>query len=127
MIKRRLPPVHPGEILVKEFMEPHGLRIGQVAKALYVTPRRISDICHCKRPVTASMAVRLSLYFETSVDFWTGLQMDYDIQTELDLNGERIAAEVKPRDGLSTLAAKITEDNRHGEIDLGPKKSKEEW
>jgi addiction module HigA family antidote len=76
----RLPNIHPGEILLEEFMEPHGISQNRLGRDIGVSPRRINEIVHGKRSVTADTAIRLGRYFGTSAAFWTGLQSDYDIE-----------------------------------------------
>jgi len=93
--KRKLAPVHPGEILLEEFMRPLGLSQTRLARALGVSPRRINEIVHGKRSVTADTALRLSRYFGTSADFWLGLQLDYDLDVAKDRLGDKIAQEVQ--------------------------------
>jgi len=92
---KKLPPVHPGEILLEEFMKPLGLSQTRLGRDLGVSPRRINEIVHGKRSVTADTALRLSRYFGTSAEFWLGLQADYDLDTASDRLGERIQREVK--------------------------------
>lgn len=91
----KLSPVHPGEILLEEFMKPLGLSQNRVGHDLGVSPRRINEIVHGKRSVTADTALRLSRYFGTSPEFWLGLQADYDLDMAKDLLAERIEREVK--------------------------------
>ena len=91
----KLAPVHPGEILVEEFMKPLGLSQTRLGRDLGVSPRRINEIVHGKRSITADTALRLSRYFGTSAEFWLGLQADYDLDVASDLLADRIAREVK--------------------------------
>ena len=93
--QRKLAPVHPGEILLEEFMKPLGLSQTRLGRDLGVSPRRINEIVHGKRSVTADTALRLSRYFGTSAEFWLGLQAYYDLDTASDRLAERIAREVK--------------------------------
>jgi len=93
--QKKLAPVHPGEILLEEFMKPLGLSQTRLGRDLGVSPRRINEIVHGKRSVTADTALRLSRYFGTSAEFWLGLQADYDLDTAADRLGERIQREVK--------------------------------
>ena len=88
-------PIHPGEILLEEFMKPLGLSQTRLGRDLGVSPRRINEIVHGKRSVTADTALRLSRYFGTSAGFWLGLQADYDLDTATDRLAERIEREVK--------------------------------
>jgi antitoxin HigA-1 len=93
--QRKLAPVHPGEILLEEFMQPLGLSQTRLGRDLGVSPRRINEIVHGKRSITADTALRLSRYFGTSPEFWLGLQADYDLDTASDRLAERILKEVK--------------------------------
>jgi addiction module HigA family antidote len=93
--QKKLPPVHPGEILLEEFMKPLGLSQTRLGRDLGVSPRRINEIIHGKRSLTADTALRLSRYFGTSAEFWLGLQSDYDLDLASDRLAERIAREVK--------------------------------
>lgn len=77
----RLPPVHPGEVLLIDFMEPLGVTQHALAVAIGVPPRRINEIVHHKRAVTADTALRLARFFGTSSALWTGLQATYDTET----------------------------------------------
>jgi addiction module HigA family antidote len=74
----RLAPVHPGEVLLHDFMEPMEITQHRLAVTIGVPPRRINEIVHCNRAVTADTALRLSRFFGTSSEFWTGLQATYD-------------------------------------------------
>ena len=84
MSVERIPPVHPGEILMEEFLKPMGLSQNRLAKDLGVSPRRINEIVLGKRSITADTALRLAHYFGMSPEFWLGLQMDYAIEVEED-------------------------------------------
>ncbi len=77
---RRLDPVHPGEVLLEEFMRPMGISINRLARDLSVPPGRISAIVNGKRAITADTALRLGRYFEVSPETWVGLQADYDLR-----------------------------------------------
>ncbi len=94
MTKELLAPIHPGEILLEEFMGPLGLSQYRVAKDIGVHPRRINEIVHGKRSITADTALRLSRYFGTSERFWLNLQARYDLEVEKDRLGERLNQEV---------------------------------
>ena len=83
-------PTHPGEILLTEFLKPMGISQYRVAKAIDVPARRINEIVHGKRGITADTALRLARYFGTSAEVWMGLQADYDLQTERDKHGAEI-------------------------------------
>ena len=89
------PPIHPGEVLLEEFIKP--LRISQyrLAKDVSVHPRRINQIVHGQRSVTADTALRLSRYFGTSERFWLNLQSGYDLEVEKQRLGDRLAKEVR--------------------------------
>jgi addiction module HigA family antidote len=86
MAKSQLKPVHPGEVLVEEFLRPMELSQNRLAIAIGVPPRRINEIALEKRSITADTALRLAKYFGNSAQFWLGLQMDYD----LDVAGLRL-------------------------------------
>ncbi len=90
----KLPPVHPGEILLEEFLKPLALSQYRVAKDTSVPPRRINEIVHGKRAVTADTALRLARYFGTSERFWLNLQSRYDLELEKDRLGDRLVREV---------------------------------
>ena len=80
MTKRDYTPIHPGEILLEDFLKPMGISQYRLAQAIYVPPRRINEIIHGTRGITADTAIRLSRYFGTSAELWLGLQADYDLQ-----------------------------------------------
>ena len=96
-MKRKIKPVHPGEILLEEFLKPMGLSQYRVAKDISVPPRRINEIIHRKRSVTADTALRLSQYFGLSERFWLNLQSWYDLEVEKDRLGDRLQREVATR------------------------------
>lgn len=93
----KLPPVHPGEILLEEFLNPLETSQYRLAKDISVSPRRINEIVHGKRAVTADTALRLSRYFGTSERFWLNLQTRYDLEVEKDRLGDRLEKEVRAR------------------------------
>ena len=95
----KLEPIHPGEILMVEFLEPMGISQYRVAKDISVPPRRINEIVHGLRSVTADTALRLARYFGTSERFWLNLQTRYDLETEKDRLGDRLEREVLRRAG----------------------------
>jgi len=97
MTGKRLPPVHPGEVLLEEFLKPLGLSQNRLGLSLGVHPRRINEIVLRKRRVTAQTALRLARYFGTSPQFWLGLQSDYDLDVAADALGERLEREVQVR------------------------------
>ena len=91
---KKIPPIHPGEILLEEFMRPFGLSQNQLGKELHVSPRRINEIVHGRRSVTADTALRLARFFGNSASFWLGLQMDYDLDVAADASAPHIRKEV---------------------------------
>lgn len=95
MNKDKIPPVHPGEILFEEFLKPMSISQNRLALDIRVPPRRINEIVHGKRRITADTALRLGRYFDMSSQFWLGLQMDYDLDREEDRLGERLKKEVR--------------------------------
>lgn len=97
MATQHLHPVHPGEVLLEEFLKPMGLSQNQLALAVRVPARRINEIVLQRRGISADTALRLSHYFGNSAEFWLGLQMDYDLDTiRLDAGG-KIQSEVQRR------------------------------
>lgn len=100
---RRLIPVHPGEVLHEEFLGPMGISQYRLARDIGVSPRRINEIVHGSRAVSADTALRLGRYFGTSERFWLNLQAQYDLDTEYDRVGDRIEREVTPR-AVSAIA-----------------------
>jgi antitoxin HigA-1 len=94
MATSKLAPVHPGEVLIEEFLEPMQLSQYRLAKDISVPPRRINEIVHGKRAVTADTALRLGRYFDTTPRFWLNLQAQYDLDTEADRLGDRLDHEV---------------------------------
>jgi addiction module HigA family antidote len=95
MSQQKLNPVHPGEILLEEFLKPMGISQNRLANSIGVPPRRINEIVLEKRSVTADTALRLAQYFGTSAKFWLGLQSDYDLDITSDKVGRRIQKEVR--------------------------------
>jgi addiction module HigA family antidote len=93
----KLAPIHPGEILLEEFLEPLGISQYRLAKDISVPPRRINEIVHGIRAITANTALRLARYFGTSERFWLNLQTRYDLEVEKDRLGSRLKNEVLPR------------------------------
>ena len=87
-----MPPIHPGEILGEEFLEPLGVTPHRLAKSIGVAPRRIHAIVHGQRAVSAETALLLSRFFGTSAEFWLGLQSQYDLDTAMDRIGSRLDA-----------------------------------
>ncbi len=91
---KKLEPVHPGEVLLYEFLEPMELSQNQLARDLGVPPRRINEIVLRKRRISADTSLRLARYFKMSPEFWMGLQMQYDLDIERDHLGDRLSHEV---------------------------------
>ena len=95
MIEKKFAPVHPGEVLLEEFLKPIGISQYRLAKDIGVHPRRINEIVHGKRSITANTALRLSRYFGMSDRFWLNLQTRYDLEMEKDCFAGRLEKEVK--------------------------------
>jgi addiction module HigA family antidote len=91
--KKLLDPIHPGEILLEEFMKPLGISINRLARDLAVPPGRISAIVNGKRAVTADTALRLAKYFGTSSELWLGLQAEFDLR----IAKRTVGAEIEKR------------------------------
>ena len=89
--------IHPGEILLEEFLKPMEISQNRLARDIGVPPRRINEIVHGKRAVSADTALRLARYFGTSEGFWMGLQADYDLEEARDRLGDRLDREVRTR------------------------------
>ena len=96
MPSRKLNPIHPGEVLLEEFLKPMALSQNRLALDLGVPPRRINEIVLGKRGISADTALRLARYFNMSPQFWLGLQMDYDLDVAADVLTNRIKKEVRP-------------------------------
>ncbi len=96
-----LKPIHPGEILREEFMKPMGLTQYRLAKDISVPPRRINEIFHEKRAITADTALRLSRYFGNSARFWMNLQSRYELETAKAVLKDRLDKEVTPQPGVA--------------------------
>ena len=94
----KLAPVHPGEILLAEFLTPLGISRYRLAKDMSVPPRRVNDIVRGGRPITADTALRLARYFGTSERFWLNLQAHYDLEVEKERLGDRLEREVTVRE-----------------------------
>lgn len=94
MTQRKLPPIHPGEILEEEFLKPMGISQYRLAKDISVPPRRINEIVHRKRSITADTALRLGKFFGISAQFWLNLQNRYDLEVTEDLLSDRLDKEV---------------------------------
>ena len=94
-MEEKLSPIHPGEVLLEEFLKPLDMSQSRLALDIGVHPRRINEIVLGKRRITADTALRLARYFGNSPQFWLGLQMDYDLDMAADLLGSRLDREVK--------------------------------
>jgi antitoxin HigA-1 len=95
-MNEKLNPVHPGEVLLEEFLKPMGLSQNRLSLEIGVHARRINEIVLGKRRITADTALRLARYFGTSPQFWMGLQNDYDLDVAADALGNRLDVEVRP-------------------------------
>jgi addiction module HigA family antidote len=96
MTKRDFPPIHPGEILLTEFLNPMGVTQYRLAKDIGVTPRRINEIIHGRRAITADTALRLGRFFAMEPEFWLNLQTHYDMEVALEVLDDRLEKEVHP-------------------------------
>ena len=95
MDREKLTPIHPGEILLEEFLKPMGISQYRLAKDISVPPRRINEIVHGKRAITPDTALRLSRYFGLSERFWMNLQARYNLEVEKDRLQDRLEREVQ--------------------------------
>ena len=95
MRTNKMPPVHPGEILMAEFLTPMGISQYRLSRDISVPPRRINEIVHGTRSVTADTALRLGRYFGVSPQFWLNLQAHFDLEQEQDRLGDRLEQEVQ--------------------------------
>jgi addiction module HigA family antidote len=95
MMTKKMPPVHPGEILLEEFLKPMGISQYRLAKDINVPARRINEIVHSQRAITANTALRLGKYFKMSPQFWINLQAHYDLELEADKIKSILECEVK--------------------------------
>jgi antitoxin HigA-1 len=96
MHEERMPPVHPGEILLEDFMKPMRITQYRLAKGMNVYPRKINEIVQGKRAITADTALRLARFFGTSAEVWMNLQSHYELEVARDELGERVVQEVTP-------------------------------
>jgi antitoxin HigA-1 len=101
MASRKLTPIHPGEVLLEDFLEPLGISQYRLAHDISVPPRRINEIVHGKRGITADTALRLARYFGTTERFWLNLQARFDLEEQRDLLGRRLEQEVVVLDRAS--------------------------
>lgn len=95
MTANKLPPIHPGEILLEEFLKPFGITQYRLAIGISVPPRRINEIVHGKRSITADTALRLARFFGTTDRFWLNLQVRFDLELEKDRLGEDLQRDVE--------------------------------
>jgi addiction module HigA family antidote len=95
MTSKKMPPVHPGEIFLEEFLKPMGLSQNRLALDIRVPARRINEIVQGKRRITADTALRLAKYFNMSPHFWMGLQIDYDLDVAEDKLADRLDREIQ--------------------------------
>jgi addiction module HigA family antidote len=93
--KKKREPIHPGEILNEEFLKPMDIRQYRLAVDIGVPPRRINEIVHGKRGISANTALRLALYFGTSAEFWMNLQSRFDLEVERDKSEKELAKQVR--------------------------------
>lgn len=98
MKRKKLSPIHPGEVLHEEFLKPMGITKYRLAKDIHVPPQRIGDIVKRQRAITADTAMRFARYFKTSPEFWLGLQMQYDLEIAEDKFANKIKMQIKPFD-----------------------------
>jgi len=103
MAKHKLPPIHPGEILLEEFLKPMGISQCRLAKDINVSPRRINEIIHGMGAITPDTALRLSRYFKLSERFWMNMQSRYDIELEKDQLNGRLEKEVSVYQTLQSV------------------------
>ena len=96
MAKKKLNPIHPGEVLLQEFLAPMEISQYRLAKDIHVPPRRINEIVHGKRAITADTALRLARYFGTSAEFWTNLQSAYELDVARQEIGGKLEKEIEP-------------------------------
>jgi addiction module HigA family antidote len=94
---KKLPPIHPGEILLEEFLKPLGMSMNRLAEELHVPANRITQIVEGRRAITGETALRLARYFRTSPEFWLGMQKDYDLQVARDKFEAEVEHQVRPR------------------------------
>ena len=94
---KKLPPIHPGEILSEEFLKPLGMSMNKLADELHVPANRITQIVEGRRSITGETALRLARYFGTSAEFWLGMQKDYDLQVARDEFEAEVERQVQPR------------------------------
>ena len=96
MRTKRMAPIHPGEILMEEFLKPFGISQYRLAKEIHVPARRINEIVLEKRGISADTALRLGRYFSTTAQLWINLQARYDLEVARDVMSEKLESEIKP-------------------------------
>ncbi len=96
MKEMKIPPVHPGDVLLEDFLKPMGISQYRLAKEMHVYPRKINEIVHGKRAITADTALRLSRYFGTSAELWMNLQTLYELETTRDAIKMQLENEIVP-------------------------------
>lgn len=96
MNKRDFSPIHPGEVLLTEFLDPMGISQYRLAKDICVTPRRVNEIIHGRRGITADTALRLGRFFNMEAQFWLNLQTHYDMEVAMEALDDRLDKEVRP-------------------------------
>ena len=96
MTNNGMRPIHPGEILREEYLDPLGMSVNALSKALHVTPTRMNEIVRENRGITADTAMRLARYFGTSERFWLNLQTEYELRQAQILKGDEVAREIEP-------------------------------
>jgi antitoxin HigA-1 len=102
MASKKLPPIHPGEILLEEYLIPMGISQYRLAKEISVSARRINEIVHGKRSITADTALRLARFFKTTELFWVNLQIRFDMEIEKDKLADRLDREVSVFSGTGS-------------------------
>jgi antitoxin HigA-1 len=103
----RMPPVHPGEILLEDFMKPLGISQYRLARSMSVYPRKVNEIVQGKRAITADTALRLARFFGTSAEVWMNLQGHFDLEVARDELEDRVEREVVPYTGISPASVTL--------------------
>ncbi|MCI0591254.1 MAG: HigA family addiction module antitoxin [Gammaproteobacteria bacterium] len=103
MRQKRMPPIHPGEILLEEFLKPMNISQYRLAKDINVPARRINEVVQGKRGITANTALRLGQYFGMSPQFWINLQTHYDLEVESDKIADRLKREIRVYEGANLV------------------------
>jgi len=102
MVGNKIDPVHPGEVILEEFLKPIGVSQNRLAKAMNITATRLNEIIRGRRGITGDTALRLARATDTTPEFWLNLQALYDLETARDALGEKLEKEVVPVAGLAT-------------------------